>query len=1081
MQNLVKIKIGGSCGSGIIFPIDNSKKTDEQRSYMIITNKHVLSSLSSEHEPKKDDVSSNVELEIHDAAGNKVPESQISEVYFALAKGSEDYDDVGALLLMVNKTVKIESPEVQFGSNEKMQLISKGYPYVFKNDKVNSILTIEGRQEEAMDTQMGIYRIVDDYHWYQGKADKSLLEGMSGGLVYINDRFSEKIIGMNQSLCNIEGGMNPFKFVYYIPIQHVFEVLRDNGIILYEYAGNQIQLVWNHDKKAEKDMDIMVIGNSGSGKSSFVKTLCRNGNLLDSNDDGQTTRMTIKYTLSPFCEEPKVEIKFQNQDAFCKRMEKYLDMELARFIFSNKYKLERLDIHKESKAYLNYIYPFLETMKFGKNYDDKLKKLQESIKRVTSGLIATRQSDDEILKCYQEVFALFETLENEKVFSREKLGEYLNQEKFRKFYNRNFSCDKNIENYFHHILSAESDMLFDDTELKENFLNTINHFDGYFDIKEFFFLDKEMQIKIEEKQRELFYPTGMFEMNWCSLERVKASGEAITEENKPDKLEDIRINLYKKIKEYYEGVYKLAMQYLHNSIKVDKNSISESFESLKVNSALRDIVIRCMKLEKQDSLTSLIENIHIEDSISNEYAYWFYNKNIRKLSFYDTCGLDHINRGEGLENYVGKIFSDLADKGQKTFDAIFYIKKMDSGKPTELTNIIPVIYNLQPSVPVYCIFTGADHFFEGKEIYLDRFGWNKDTYKNKDNYAVKMFPKAVSRMYEDKEIVDNMNCPLGLKNKLYDIIVENIVPFLSECETVNDVFLNVNRRSLRKIFTSILIDEWNGGFIDVTRFKMLNDDSEEYTKLRDAIREDLKRMFQLASETKWEYRHYKTIDANFRRVFRCAEKLDYNNRNPELGYNGTYLDRWGRYLQEGFQQAFISPGSMTFKILHQMGVTESKVFAIMAKVRNIILLTEMNTWKNDSPNDFRKQFEEMYDEKKGIYKFNPFAYHDREFVEKTNSIEALNDVCDFYKAVETHKEILEAYTKIFMDRVIEIIKAENGRCIKLLIEYKEDFGDQVLQMKKFLDKYVKNDTGTEGDAKIYEKQIEELVKIIMTV
>ena len=95
-------------------------------------------------------------------------------------------------------------------------------------------------------------------------------------------------------------------------------------------------------------------------------------------------------------------------------------------------------------------------------------------------------------------------------------------------------------------------------------------------------------------------------------------------------------------------------------------------------------------------------------------------KGIGKLCFIDTCGLDHIERGIGIKSHLNQIFTEYKDN-KIVFDSIFYIKKLDSGRPTELERILPLLYNACPSKPVFCIFTGADIFYAGREeLFVER-------------------------------------------------------------------------------------------------------------------------------------------------------------------------------------------------------------------------------------------------------------------------------------------------------------------------------------------------------------------------
>jgi len=90
--------------------------------------------------------------------------------------------------------------------------------------------------------QERLYKLTDSIHWYKEYTDKELLDGLSGGPVYAQKRDINYLLGINQSLCNVGDGNNPFKIVYYIQIRQVFEWLREQGILLFEYNNGKIQI-----------------------------------------------------------------------------------------------------------------------------------------------------------------------------------------------------------------------------------------------------------------------------------------------------------------------------------------------------------------------------------------------------------------------------------------------------------------------------------------------------------------------------------------------------------------------------------------------------------------------------------------------------------------------------------------------------------------------------------------------------------------------------------------------------------------------------------------------------------------------
>ncbi|MBU3175184.1 hypothetical protein KPL47_02245 [Clostridium estertheticum] len=1128
MKNLISIASANSRGSGIVFPCEYKDLEDGAKAYIVLTNRHVVEEVVDDA-PENKDLRTEIDIVMYDIAGNKVQDDLIKHIYCAICQeninnidienevitydgqakedGKKKYNDyindIAALLLIVNETVVISTSKVLFENISSKQIYSKGYPAVFKNDSINRILSIEGQLEEAADTQMGIYRIIDDYHWYAKTSDHDLFEGMSGGPVYINNNHEKKLIGMNQSLCNIGDGKNPFKFVYFIPIREIFEVLRKNEIVIFEQIDDAITIQWSCPEQKER-LDVMVIGNSGAGKSSFIKSFCRNGKLLNSADDGQTTRMTIKYNVSAFCEKPYIKIQFKNKKEFWENIKEKLDLELVKFIFCYRFGLEPLNVTKDKKAYFIYIYQMLEGMDFGDDYKKKLHSLGNIIRELLYEIDVEEITDDKAIKCYSSIFDFFENLERARDFSKEQIKEYFNHKKYIQYCKKKGrESDKNQKKeYFTLIKMNKYTQVEEISKIKIDFFDLLNHFDGFFDLKELYFINDKFEQDIKEFQEDIFCRNGDLILNWRSLERAEdndkqeqdtidlekhsvSSNELQVTENVVPQKE--KLTRYAQIKEYYEKIYSKANEYIQE-IATEHSYYKKEFNEMESKDI--EFIVRCIKAEKDESLTSLVKEVSIEDAFSDEYAYWLYNKGIETINFYDTRGLDHVDIGNEVENYIGGIFSNLADKGQKHFDAIFYIKKMDSGKPTELENILPMIYKIQPAVPIYGIFTGADLFFKGKEDYLYGFRWNRENYKNRNDIPLKMFPKAVCKMYESDDIVNSIDGAKELKDKIYRMIVDNIVPFSTENN--NKYFLSLNRQSIEQIFTSVLIDEWNGGFISICDLEHVQ--SDKVIELRKAIEKDVKKMFYNASSYNWGHRHHKTVEANFRRVFRKDDK-EYNQNNPELGYTRTFIDRWSWYLQRGYQKAFLTEESETAEILYLLGINKSKVSSLLGNVMNRALLTGMNEWKKrDDENEFRKIFREMYQKSYGIYERDLFQYADKEYVDKSLSyqrIRALNDVCDFYKAIDVDDEknylnkalILGKYVDYFYNEIKLVLENENKRCMELLMKYDSQFGKQVHATMTFLDNYIKKDEkrigGEEVEAEKYKKSINELLSIII--
>lgn len=244
MKNLVFIETYNRHGSGIIFPC----RAKEENSYIVITNYHVIRDLNETSLNIRDCVN----LEFYDNRGRKIDIRYIKSIEIAYGEVFDNENDIAALLVVLDEAVHIEFEDyVCFEILQEAQVFTEGYPEVLNDSDVNRRLCLEGKRESTfpiMD-KMGIYKLTDSIHWYKEYTDKELLDGLSGGPVYAQKRDINYLLGINQSLCNVGDGNNPFKIVYYIQIRQVFEWLREEGILLFEYNNGKIQIEWIYHRE----------------------------------------------------------------------------------------------------------------------------------------------------------------------------------------------------------------------------------------------------------------------------------------------------------------------------------------------------------------------------------------------------------------------------------------------------------------------------------------------------------------------------------------------------------------------------------------------------------------------------------------------------------------------------------------------------------------------------------------------------------------------------------------------------------------------------------------------------------------
>lgn len=501
-------------------------------------------------------------------------------------------------------------------------------------------------------------------------------------------------------------------------------------------------------------------------------------------------------------------------------------------------------------------------------------------------------------------------------------------------------------------------------------------------------------------------------------------GETDSEDDKPED---------KPLKNYYERLYDEITSAIPQYHYID----FDSQKNWKVNlddmgKKEIDFLELCLKVVKGRSLSGIVEKINIEDSISNNYAYMLKQKGIKKLCFIDTCGLDHIDRGMGIKSYLNKMFTEYKDD-KIVFDAIFYIKKLDAGRPTELQRILPLLYSACPDKPAFCIFTGADIFYAGREDILVEREWSGYSYEQSKKIDENVIPKSAAYFYENQSIVSKIPCSEEWKDIIYHVVTENLIPFVADTRIRNKPeYIISNRRYLKKLFEAILLDEWNSGYIDIKKI----DELIENPKFVKALKADISRMFYKASLFDWNRKHHMTVNANVTRL------LGKNSENS-MGYIGVSVDRWDCLLKAGYQEVFLEGNSSTIEMLSNYKIGNSQLESMFAKLKdNIIAVdTRFRTVDKEKKSKFRESFEQMYDEESG-HKYNPFSDEAIDLKDQAEKRKYLADVCDFTKGLE-RAHIKEPFVEIFQKEIRSYIKEQNKSRMELLLQYRSDFKEKI--------------------------------------
>lgn len=239
-------------------------------------------------------------------------------------------DDIAVLIIKTNKQIMKKCIwEIQ--NNEYLDTISAtmyGFPAKKNSDKPDYCCEFENIE----------YR--NDLNLYIGKfkelvdQDKSfLVGGMSGSPVYNPETM--ELYGLY-----LGSQENEYKYdeCRIVSIQRIMNQMREYSIIYYKEFefGKGIEL---YDKKMRYDdtreksekiilnlkkynrLEFLLVGKSGNGKSSFIKTFLKHAKQISSTGEGRTTRVNCEYHIYYSMNEDDtnknyVKINFLNKDDF---------------------------------------------------------------------------------------------------------------------------------------------------------------------------------------------------------------------------------------------------------------------------------------------------------------------------------------------------------------------------------------------------------------------------------------------------------------------------------------------------------------------------------------------------------------------------------------------------------------------------------------------------------------------------------------------------------------------------------------------------------------------------------------------
>lgn len=1065
-KNVVLIETINSTGTGLIYPCHyNSLKN----SFIVITNSHVLEKFTT----NKSNINYKDDIFIHfyDDLGKEIDRDEVIDIkVFNKTRYNMD-EDIAAVLLVLKNDISLTLEKNIFDKSieNREKIFMEGYPGVMLNDQIYQKIQLEG-QEKAMfpkNNNMGIYQVTDDYHWYNNFNDKKLIEGLSGSPVYCKKNGEIFILGISQSVSDICQGENPFKIVYYLKMEHVLDYLRKNDCIIYSKVNEfEYKIVWtlNEGKNNTEDITMLMIGSSGSGKSTFAKNFAYYGNKINSTNDGQTTRTNVIYEYSVSPKNTKITIKLLNKDDFKKQMIGKLE-----FLFFKNFIKRNLGLKDENikneHYFLNNIQALLQIILSIENDNENVANLIDEIWGILRGEI----NNNSKLNVYENiVIILGKNIENnflryiidenhlEEIFNNleKDYANELDETSIKRLENLKTDYEKEKIINFNKFKQFQREIIQNNLNKRDsnnsvsfNYIikniEELFRIEGYFDIQEFNnifpkeYEFKENIIKYIDQKRIIKYIDGKKRI---SNQKYKFKKNIIKKTIK----KTTNIGLYQMICKTYDVMHKEIIREISKKFKFINNK--KEIDISRMNEDEQKLVEQCLQVTEEGSLTGIIDYVKVEDRISNEYAMIIWELGINKIKLIDTCGFDHVesdNKDMIKERLLKNLYKNEKndqqnDQNKSKFSYsetnILYFKKLDSGKPDELRYMLPSIKETIPAAPVYCVFTGIDIFYKTAEE-IKSFSWKNESKKN---------PKAINYILSEKGYND-LNAKDEYDN-MYLTLKNNLVAYcgLKELEISNFQIYNSNVKGIRKVLTSISMKEYSSlEIVDINEDYISNE-------IKNEVEQIIKELFLRASIHNKYYRWN-------------TKKADISgHKRKEVGYSNTYNHLINQLFHEAFTEV-VNNSSSIRKILKKgkFKDTPNAVYASLKNMENKFIgnyysLANLNASEVDK-NEFRNIIEKMYES--DVYKYNPYKTNkdeDKYICEtniKNNINELFKDIFNFEKGINEN-DVLKKLTEEFIHCLKKQIDEDNAKKSKNMINLNQEFVEKLSEFKyDFIEKY----------------------------
>jgi len=930
------------------------------------------------------------------------------ESYCAKARFVDEKTDIAAILISGSFDVKKVFLKNSSNSDINNELYIEGYPRVANMDRsCSKRLSCSLRPLTMSSQEPLILKLNEKINDTSSSSEKEKLAGFSGSPVFLNGVSGEVIVGMLNEIESDNGQDVNYNDVKAIRIEDILHNLHKLGVILYYLAPNgdlNIKWVNKHQLCGYSSKKVLVIGGSGAGKSSFIKTFALNSNLIDSSGDGQTTRTDIEYKFSISNEKPKITVTLLNKENFINKMMKQIEIPLLSFCFwlllNEKYKIDsNIDIAIKSR----------------------LRKLNECSYANTK--IAT------LINTWYE------------------LNEKNNDDKRKKLIDLNYDFISVLLDNENGLCSVNLDVTLADmgkNDLKKILLTC----KGFFSHEEFNFLDGENSQAIESIFDKIFENI-----------TIKKFIESIIDSEENIKNENNMVGMF------FSKIYEKLQPQIFEYYQCKSNTFS--LDLLESNKLKSQSIGYLLKVIDKSSLTSMLSKVVIEDMFNNRYSWIMANLKIKEIWLIDTCGLDHVEKGETPVEIIKEAFSKRNDD----IKTVFYIKKLDSGRPTELEQIIPAIYKAQSNAAVYCILNGADILY-GMHKAQDIISFD-DVLKcpNSIKYLLSEEGKTdIMQSIKEKTLINGHGIGEGRCKILCSVLTKNLIPYCSRIE--NKTFDFNNEHYIKRLFNSIAVEEHLGlDFITEEVIKFV-ENSEFDVELKECLAE----VFRRASIINWTsstsgHGHWALKKANIDRI----EKY-------ELGYYRSYDDRWSMHFKDAYQSVF-----SVFE--NNIGIVD-KLFGQQLNIKNCYdkLESILIDFKDDffgcpqneiykivpttnneidcagcSQKCFRKLLIKMYDS-------NSYQYS-LKYDGKISRETWLNEICNFSKGFAT---ISNDLIPLFKSKLLHKMKNENTKNLSLILRINPEIEKDY---KKLKEKIVASFLGVnEDDSVLCKKALDYMEK-----